>query len=1210
MDWPGTPETKSKWPGTPASDQAWPGQLQNAAPLHDRPAPLSSGVQGKLEFESLTPKTSTAVSQLSAMPRGLWEQTKEGVGEAFGKSRDIAQRGVAGMKAGNIAGGAFDAVRGTVGEAISPLVGLLLGPGQNFDPGHIPEMIPPEVRGVAGEAPKPPAVRPTVADIPKAMEDPRAAQAGQQAVQTAVGRAAPEPMRAPVPAKPPESPVAAIMAKRAEAPKPAEVRPIASHATELGKLPKEQIQPRMQAIVDDLRQRFGMTKPLPVSHLPMDKAEGGEARRISGEIRINSMHPIHEQLATLTHEFGHQLQFHLFDNLPLSERQAVIDAWKQATGEASRVGQVTRANKYRAMGRHMVGNAPVNSARDARAKRAYPTATPAQIKAGQSTRENFAYNASFHEWFANQVSAFLTTDKVAKTSVDRFFKGIADIWKRLWEAHTGRKGPTAEVDAFMRKYGDFETEAGKAPKPPSPHAVAAEDTLGDGHPVADTIHGRLSNELHKLDRKVDADKREALKAVRALPKEAVALKQKFFNYLEPGPGKPTLTREEKRIFNATLKPWLDEQRKLYENVKRLAPTLLPQGFDPNYVHHLVKGRTPEFDEPLGNVSNQPSNPYQAGGAQLPRTTRSLQKSRYYSIEDDAGNRHVVKLDDKGNLYQMWHRTEHNVAPSRIVGDVKPGEKFSIDGHEYTMGRASVAEKEAHTPIQYYKDAYAATIANVTRLRKVVDALDHFEKMKSDPEFMQDARRPGDNRVTPGDYRTTTLPGWEGWKFDPHIAEVVDDWHNKRKEEWYENLKAFNHAVVGAMFLTPFPHMGNVGAHWAVGRGWDWLSVPAYQRMAKATSAAIIDVLKQGPMTQELLEHGSAMMLPRVTNQNFYKQLLTGLGEQIKASPGDYANIATRLGMKPVELYQAVLKGSSFAMWAFNDILMQSRIRELMEKRGMANPTPELIREVEKDIPNYRVNSRVMMDNKAGRAASQFLQSSFFSNFGRYRNNQFRTIADMTRDLVKGTGKERFDAAGKVFALAALSVIVGSVVTPAIQALTGNKRDRASPKGPLASLDYAKKGLEMLAPQTLRKLGMTDEQVQGAQLLQSLLSLSPMLDETTTQVTGRDPYTGQDVKTSGERAQSLAEQVSPIGEASKLASGKVSPTEELLKQSIFGLRSTPKPPPSRIVKQEQRATAKREGQQPLNRMISNAERKLQPFTPDAIVNWLLHNGPSP
>ena len=84
------------------------------------------------------------------------------------------------------------------------------------------------------------------------------------------------------------------------------------------------------------------------------------------------------------------------------------------------------------------------------------------------------------------------------------------------------------------------------------------------------------------------------------------------------------------------------------------------------------------------------------------------------------------------------------------------------------------------------------------------------------------------------------------------------------------------------------------------------------------------------MTQALLKEGSAMMLPRVTNQNFYKQMLQGLGEHIKASPGDYANIATRLGMKPVELYQSILKGSSFAMWAVNDVMMQSRIRELME----------------------------------------------------------------------------------------------------------------------------------------------------------------------------------------------------------------------------------------------------------------------------------------
>ena len=165
------------------------------------------------------------------------------------------------------------------------------------------------------------------------------------------------------------------------------------------------------------------------------------------------------------------------------------------------------------------------------ARHALPGTTRAEILSAEGSVNNIAYNASFREWFANQVSAFLTTNKVATTAVDRFFKGIADIWKRLWEAHTGRQGPVAEIDAWMRKHGDFETEAGKEPAAPRPMmGRAAEDTIHwDKGPLADTIHGKLSNELHKLDRKNDAYKREALKAVRALPKEAQALKEKFFS---------------------------------------------------------------------------------------------------------------------------------------------------------------------------------------------------------------------------------------------------------------------------------------------------------------------------------------------------------------------------------------------------------------------------------------------------------------------------------------------------------------------------------------------------------------------------------------------------------------------------------------------------------------------------------------------------------
>lgn len=784
---------------------------------------------------------------------------------------------------------------------------------------------------------------------------------------------------------------------------------------------------------------------------------------------------------------------------------------------------------------------------------------------------------------------------------------VADIPKATGE-WPGTPNPVARQAGQTAVEGALTFEdVPKAPEvKPEPKSVGAAATPPVASYPDTAIKGtvkKLSDDLHRLDRKHDEVKIGALKAARELPPEAVALKQKFFEHLDPGK-KPALSTEEKSIFRRTLAPWLERQQDLYAEIRRLAPSLLPKDFDPDYVHHLVKGRVPEFDQPLGEMSREGTYPYQ-GGKKLPRSTRSLQSSRYYAIEDAKGNRRVAMLDDKGNLYLMQGKKPVNVPAKDITGEVAPGKTVSIGGKDWTLKRASVAEKESATNLKYYKDAYAATLSNVVRLEKVADALHFFETMKKDPEFLEGARRPGDNRPTPAEWRTTTLPGWEGWRFEPRLAEVMDDWHDKPGEAWSENLKQLNHAVLGSLFLLPFRHMGNVGAHYYVGRGWDWLSAPAWVNMAKDTTAAIMDVAKQGPMTRAMLKEGSALQYPRVANQDFYGQMLKSLGEDMKA--GKYDSIFQRVGIKPKEFYDGWLKASSAAMWAFNDVLMQSRVRELMHK-GMS--MGDAIRVAEKDIPNYRINSRVMMDNKAGRAMSRYLQNSLFSAFGRYNNNKWRAIADMAADIAKGNPKERMDAVGKFVALASLVYFLMWPLDAAIKKLTGDKNKRSSPIGPASVVDELKQGAELLgSTRSLKRLGATDDQVDASQLFQSMIELSPLAEQVMTQTTGHNPYTGQDVKTLGERAQSVAGEIDPLAIGSDIASGRETPTEEILKSTI-GERSVRHPPPPRVQTQQERAREKAESRQPINRLVSGGERKLRPFTPDAIVNWLLHQGPGP
>lgn len=725
----------------------------------------------------------------------------------------------------------------------------------------------------------------------------------------------------------------------------------------------------------------------------------------------------------------------------------------------------------------------------------------------------------------------------------------------------------------------------------------------------------LSDKLHRTERRHDKAKLEALEKVRELPPEAAKLAEKFFNFLEPGGKKPTLTAEEKVIFDKHLKPSLENIHDYTEEIKKYAPDKLPPGFDPNYISHLVQGKTPEFDEQLGIVSHEPNSPW-FGSKTLPRSTRSLKNSKYYVL-DDGTTRQVIKLDEKGNAYRMMGKTPHNIPAKDIAGDVKPGETVAIAGKKYNIVRASVAEKEGATNLKYYKNAYLAAYSTEVALKKVAEAHKFFEQMKdkfqNDPQVKPLARWPGDKRPIPKDFRTTTLPGWEGWKFEPRLVEAMDDWHNKPGEPFEEALKNITHGIVGTLFLFPFRHIANVAGHYYVGRMGDALAHPKLPGIPlRHFATAMWDTLRQGDLTKDMLHAGSALQLPKVLNADFNGQLLKGLEKQWKQNPRQWSWLFKKLGVNPVDIYNGWLKASSAAMWYASDVMMQALVREKME-RGLS--LEDAIAGAEKDIPNYRINSRVMMQGNSetkfgrargmvGRGISRYLQNSLFSVFGRYNNNKWRAVADMVNDIVKGGEPgTRKEGVAKALALASLIYFVYYPLDSAVKQMTGRKDKRSSPFGPVDIADKAKQLGELAMPQTMRRMGATDDEVHAVQLLQSFIGLSPMLDETATQVFGRNPYTGQEVTTPGERAESLLQNINPAAIAAETASGKTSLLEQVLKSTI-GIRSVPRAAPIAIQKREQRAQDKREMMQPYSHAIGSAQRALQPFTPDAIVNRFL------
>ena len=148
----------------------------------------------------------------------------------------------------------------------------------------------------------------------------------------------------------------------------------------------------------------------------------------NGHIFLNekSLLKAEDALATALHEFGHMVEFQLFEQAPKEIKAAINEAWaaSKAEGKGKTVEQLrpVSASKYGPDHKNMVPT----SARDK------------------------TYYLGFSEWYAEQVSRWLTTTKEPVTIAEKFFKGIADTWKKIYERVTGYLPKADATDKFMR----------------------------------------------------------------------------------------------------------------------------------------------------------------------------------------------------------------------------------------------------------------------------------------------------------------------------------------------------------------------------------------------------------------------------------------------------------------------------------------------------------------------------------------------------------------------------------------------------------------------------------------------------------------------------------------------------------------------------------------------------------------------------------------
>lgn len=434
-----------------------------------------------------------------------------------------------------------------------------------------------------------------------------------------------------------------------------------------------------------------------------------------------------------------------------------------------------------------------------------------------------------------------------------------------------------------------------------------------------------------------------------------------------------------------------------------------------------------------------------------------QGRKFYVLEDAEGGRSWSPntLDDAEKLYGKPIKYEDTVT--------------SVEGTQYEVRQPTTREIEQNATdsrgnaLKFRENIMANTLDNVLRLARVNRNVDLLDRLKVDltasNQLIQTERYINATtkvRIAPdpteGDWvELKGLPQMEGMWVPQRIAEPLMDFYKTTEPgvfwQWLEKANRF---LIGAMFATPFPHIANVGAHWMVGRGIDWVTIQGWSHFFSSWRRALVAVRTLNQDYTDMLREGSGLLRGSMESENFYGTMMKNLFDQQLKDEAVWGPVAQKLGFESLrKMVAAEYNWSRRTLWHANDVLMLQRQFEL-EARGMTKAAA--IKMAEKDIPNYRIPSRVGMDNKLGRVLSEFMSSPNAMNFGRYKYGQIKALTNIVSDLAGGTGKERLDAVAKVLILGSFSMFFFPMLDRGLQFATGNPYAHVPRPGPFSLID--------------------------------------------------------------------------------------------------------------------------------------------------------------
>jgi hypothetical protein len=635
--------------------------------------------------------------------------------------------------------------------------------------------------------------------------------------------------------------------------------------------------------------------------------------------------------------------------------------------------------------------------------------------------------------------------------------------------------------------------------------------------VLDGTAQALADDLQTMRQSSVADRAEVGNAIRALPPEAktAAIGEKLYHAAEDPAEYAKLTPEEKAISDQHLDPLRQEQMDLALEAKKLGGDDLID--DPNYMHRIAKGHAPEYDN-LAGSSNDPIT----GTKGLSRTTSALQERKFYAIESPQGVRKVITPNDNG--ITVWNNKVGTSVPTSA--EIKPGEVVDLNGKPWKVVPARTREIEQHglfagpKPAEYHKNAFVNTADAIVRLREVVRNLKFVAEVKKSQWWLNHAVKDGGNVRPPKGWREPLIPQFKGWKVDPKITDVLDDFY---KPGLFGNvpaaqvLREINQFATSSMFWNPIGHMQNVGVHWSAARGWDWIRPKVMRHFAADMTRAIKATVTQNHDYQRFLREGGGLVSGGVRNADFYGDLGRHMGMDIEKNWGRWKPLFNKLHIKrPYEAVAWWYDKMRNVLWQSSDMFMMHRYLELVRKGY--SPT-RAIKEAEKHIPNYRIPTEIM----GSRLASMAAQEPALTVFMRYHYGMWKSFMHMATDLAKGSAAEKKEALGNVAALAFMGYVIYPVLDAIYQKVTGDPNAKMLRRGAMSVPHGAAE--------------VTRDRQSFSQFLQSNITAAPATKEILQQFFGKDFFTGRELTDPAARAEHAAKAlVSPYGTTTQMTGG--------------------------------------------------------------------------